>query len=133
MKAKSSLISFLVIAMLVALLLLVLYPMLNSPILRFSEACKKKQCRQCMAMLLSATNLFDTAQETADQLRYWKDPWGNYYNVIVADKFSILSFGIVSSGDLIIWSSGPNGVNENGQGDDILGAEEICQKVGKHE
>ena len=121
MKAKSSLISFLVIAILVALLLLVLFPMLNSPSISFSEECKKKQCRQRMAMLLSATNLFDTAQETADQLRYWKDPWGNCYNVIVADKFSMLSFGALSCGDLIIWSSGPNGINENGQGDDIVG------------
>ena len=120
MNSKRFLVFGVITAILVMLLMLVLFPMLDSPSLKLSEEGKARQCLQSIERLLSATNLFDTAQEAADQLRHWKDPWGNCYNVIVSDKYASDSFGIVPIGELIMWSSGPNGINENGEGDDIL-------------
>lgn len=108
------------VAMVVLLLTFVLFPMLDSPSMNMSVEGKTKLCVQQIEILLSATNLFETAQEMADNLRYWKDPWGHCYNVIVSDVYADKSFGHVAAGDLIIWSSGPNGINENGGGDDIL-------------
>ena len=125
MKGKRFLLCGMIIATMVMLLLLVLFPMLDSPDLKLSEEGMKHLCRQHIERFLSATNLFDTAQEAANELRYWKDPWGNCFNVIVADKFAIDSFGVAPTGELIMWSSGPNGINENGQGDDILVGDDI--------
>ena len=72
-------------------------------------------------MLFSFTNyLCATAHEAANELRQCDDPWKHNYNAIVADEFARKTFGNVATGDIIIWSSGPNGINENGGGDDIV-------------
>lgn len=105
---------------LLAMLGFMLYVTLECPSMKISEKGKMGLCRQQMRGLLSVTNLFSTAQEAADNLRNWKDPWGHCYNVIVADSFSIESFGHDMGGNIIMWSSGANGINENGHGDDIL-------------
>ena len=110
------------VAVVIALAILgfLLYVTFESPFTKPSDKGNIGLCRQHMRGLLSMTNLFSTAQETADNLRNWKDPWGHCYNVIVADNFSIDSFGRDSGCNIIMWSSGPNGINENGDGDDIV-------------
>lgn len=101
-----------------------LYVTFKSPYTKPSEKSKMRSCKQHMTNLLCVTSLFDTVQEAADNLRNWKDPWGHDYNAIVADEFALIRFGRISGGNIIIWSSGPNGVNENGRGDDIVAGNE---------
>lgn len=52
------------------------------------------------------------------------DPWGSAYNIAtIADLDSAVNtnrIGKVSVDGLIVWSSGPNGINENGAGDDVF-------------
>ena len=110
------------VAVVIALAILgfLLYVTFECPFTKPNDKGKIGLCRQQMRGLMSVTNLFSTAQEVADNLRNWKDPWGHCYNVIVADNFAIDSFGHDSGGNIIMWSSGPNGINENGDGDDIV-------------
>ena len=52
------------------------------------------------------------------------DPWGNPYNMDLFDKLCVLksnpSIRQFAIDKYIIWSSGPNGINEGGEGDDIF-------------
>ena len=52
------------------------------------------------------------------------DPWGHIYN---AEKISLMNVAVdnpmlsrFAIGNYLIWSSGPNGKNEHGYGDDIF-------------
>lgn len=54
------------------------------------------------------------------------DPWGNEYNIGRKDELAQPLRNIrkdkrwIYIGDFILWSSGPNGMNELGAGDDVL-------------
>ena len=115
-----------VLAIFLACFIFILYVTFECPYDRLSDCGKRNVCRHKIRQLLSVTNLFATAQQAADELRTWKDPWGNFYNVLVADEFANARFRNLTGRNLIMWSSGPNGINENGQGDDILDGEESC-------
>lgn len=109
-----------VAAILLGYVFLMFFVAFKSPFTVLGERARREKCRRLMRVLLSATNLFDTVQEAADQFRHFEDPWGHNYNAIVSDEFSNVSFGNISGCSIIMWSSGPNGVNENGQGDDVM-------------
>lgn len=109
-----------VAAILLGYVFLMFFVAFKSPFTVLGERARREKCRRLMRVLLSATNLFDTVQEAADQFRHFEDPWGHNYNAIVSDEFSNVSFGNISGCSIIMWSSGPNGINENGQGDDVM-------------
>ena len=95
-----------------------LYTAAYSPTIKID---KSRKCRFDMnSILYHFPDFFDTVQETADAIRQCKDPWKHNYNAIVADEFARKTFSTAATGDIIIWSSGPNGINENGGGDDIV-------------
>ncbi len=52
------------------------------------------------------------------------DPWGRPYNVDMLSRFTDeeIKKGLkdYTTGGVVVWSSGPNGINEYGNGDDIL-------------
>lgn len=52
------------------------------------------------------------------------DPWGRPYNVDMLSRFADdeIKEGLkdYTIGGMVVWSSGPNGINEYGDGDDIL-------------
>ena len=133
MKDSSKRLSFIVVSVISILVLLcigcVLFTMFSSPYTRPSETVKREMCKQRMESYLSISNQLESVQEAADILRQIDDPWGHKFNVVVADKFALASFGR-KSGSLIMWSSGPNGVNENGQGDDIIADGELALPYG---
>ena len=110
------------VAVVIALAILgfLLYVTFECPFTKPSDKGKIGLCRQHMRGLMSVTNLFNTAQEAADNLRNWKDPWGHCYNAILAENLAIDSLGCHSGSNILMWSSGPNGINENGHGDDIV-------------
>ena len=60
---------------------------------------------------------------TENGVQCYVDPWGNAYHVDLHANLK-LSFmrklRHVFVGDYIFWSSGPNGINERGAGDDIF-------------
>jgi hypothetical protein len=107
-------------AFLLVLVVCVVLPMYVAFPIKLSDRGKRDVCRQRIHGLLEVTNLVDTVQEAADILREFEDTWNHKFNVIVADEFSRKSFGGASVGNLIMWSSGPNGINENGKGDDLV-------------
>ena len=109
-----------VAAILLGYVFLMFFVAFKSPFTVLGERARREKCRRLMRVLLSATNLFDTVQEAADQFRHFEDPWGHNYNAIVSDEFSNVSFGNISGCSIRMWSSGPNGINENGQGDDVM-------------
>ena len=109
-----------VAAILLGYVFLMFFVAFKSPFTVLGERARREKCRRLMRVLLSATNLFDTVQEAADQFRHFEDPWGHNYNAIVSDEFSNVSFGNILGCSIIMWSSGPNGINENGQGDDVM-------------
>ena len=71
-----------------------------------------------------------------DGVEHLVDPWGNPYNADMLYRFH--DEGIRKSlrdytvGGIVLWSSGPNGINENGGGDDIfeLSRKTWCQRRG---
>ena len=119
------------ITILLVVLGFVLFVMLECPCANPSDKGRRGICLQQMRNLQEVTNYFYTAYEAADNLRGWKDPWKHNYNAIVADEFANASFGNVKGAPIIIWSSGPNGINENGNGDDIVDCRDFFQQVGK--
>ena len=134
MKDSSKKLSFIGASVISILVLLcigcVLFVMFSSPYTRPSETVKMGMCKQRMEAFLSITNQLESVQEAADILRQIDDPWGHKFNVVVADNFASASFGRTSGG-IIMWSSGPNGINENGLGDDIIAEDEIAVPDGK--
>ncbi len=124
MKHLAKNIFFITISVVAALLMaytgFMVFVFLECPCITPNEKVRMKQCRHFMRILLSNIGQFDTVQEAADQFRHFEDPWGHNYNAIVSDEFSNVSFGNISGCSIIMWSSGPNGINENGQGDDVM-------------
>jgi len=51
----------------------------------------------------------------------WLDPWGNAYNMIIADTntSSVVVGGAVVNRPAVVWSNGENRINDYGKGDDI--------------
>ena len=119
------------ITLLLLILGFLLFVMFECPCANPSDKGRRGICLQQMRNLLEVTNCFDTVYEAADNLRGWKDPWEHNYNAIVADEFANASFGNIKGAPIIIWSSGPNGISENGNGDDIVDCREFFQQVGK--
>lgn len=119
MKSKKLMIACVALTLMSVLFVVVLFPMAVSPCMEINEEGMRRKCVDFMAKILTVTNQVDLVQESSDILRQFDDPWGHKFNVIVADKFSRKRFGR-AVGDIIMWSSGPNGVNENGLGDDIV-------------
>lgn len=109
-----------VAAILLGYVFLMFFVAFKSPFTVLGERARREKCRRLMRVLLSATNLFDTVQEAADQLRQFDDPWGNKFNVIITDVSASERFASAPNGGLLMWSSGPNGINENCGGDDVL-------------
>lgn len=58
------------------------------------------------------------------------DPWGNPYNADMLDNLRNdkirRAFANLNAEGIVMWSSGPNGINEKGEGDDIF---ELPQKL----
>ena len=57
---------------------------------------------------------------TMSQLRQCKDVWGNPVNVIKQSDVSDTKLKESAYMGIVVWSSGPNGISENGQGDDVV-------------
>ncbi len=50
----------------------------------------------------------------------WNDPWMHPYHIIVmTNSTGILLGGNFIQRDILIWSDGPNGIDEKGNGDDL--------------
>ena len=115
---KRNFTEWIITAFVLLLALVFLFPAVYSPTIKID---KSRKCRFDMnSILYHFPDFFDTVQETADAIRQCNDPWKHNYNAIVADEFARKTFGNAATGDIIIWSSGPNGINENGGGDDIV-------------
>lgn len=108
------------IVIFVGFIAFMLYVSFHCPYTEPSDKVKRSLCMQHMERFLEVTNYFETAHQAADELRECEDWWKHKYNVIVADDSANARFGNTSGSPVIIWSSGPNGINENGQGDDVV-------------
>lgn len=59
------------------------------------------------------------------------DPWGNEYNIDRIDSLDSSvnrnrTLRIISVGGFVVWSSGPNGIDERGVGDDLFEMPRDC-------
>ena len=97
-----------------------LYVSFDCPYTKPNDNVKRSMCMQHMTRLLEVTNYFETVYQAVDVLRECEDMWKHKYNVIVADESANTRFGNAFCIPVIIWSSGANGINENGRGDDVL-------------
>lgn len=61
---------------------------------------------------------------SVDGVEYLSDPWGRPYNVdmltLIPDSYLRAALADYSPRGIAMWSSGPNGINEYGRGDDIF-------------
>lgn len=86
-------------------------------------------CRYCKEYLrLSGRKPLRTREIDGPELLI--DPWGNPYNAEMLDNLRNdkirRAFARLNADGIVMWSSGPNGINEEGEGDDIF---ELPQKL----
>ncbi len=80
-------------------------------------------CKYCKEYLrLSGRKPFITCEIVGSEVLV--DPWGNPYNAEILDNLRSdkirRAFANLNADGIVMWSSGPNGINEGGEGDDIF-------------
>lgn len=80
-------------------------------------------CEYCKEYSRMSGDLPFRTSEIED-VEYLIDPWGRPYNADFLDNFSDKEIkrllADLTVNGIVMWSSGPNGINEHGTGDDVL-------------
>lgn len=77
-------------------------------------------CKECLSLTGAHGALSIQSVDGIDKVI---DPWGNPYNIGLLNTVSHAwpnQLKDSAIGSVLVWSSGPNGINENGGGDDIV-------------
>lgn len=99
------------------------------------ESLAAQVCRYCKEYASTRTGLMLKIREV-DGVEVLIDPWGSPFNIDYLTRFpsGAIRDALLecSPGGIAMWSSGPNGINEYGEGDDILSVPKTWIRSGKH-